>query len=203
MSQSHAVKVPDIGDYSAIPVIEICVAVGDTVAVDDALVTLESDKATMDVPSSVAGVVKEIRVKLGDRISQGTVVAIIEAADANAPVAAPTPAAVTEPAPLSAAPSLTPASAIATGLIEAKVPDIGDFSAIPVIEVCVAVGDAVAVDDALVTLESDKATMDVPSSAAGIVREIRVKLGDRLSKGTVVAIIEAAGAATADRKSVV
>ena len=197
MSQSNAVKVPDIGDYSAIPVIEICVAVGDTVAVDDALVTLESDKATMDVPSSVAGVVKEIRVKLGDRISQGTVVAIIGAADANAPVAAPAPAPVTEPAPLSATPNATPASAIATGLIEAKVPDIGDFSAIPVIEVCVAVGDTVAVDDALVTLESDKATMDVPSSATGIVREIRVKLGDRLSKGTVVAIIEAAGAATA------
>ena len=197
MSQSNAVKVPDIGDYSAIPVIEICVAVGDTVAVDDALVTLESDKATMDVPSSVAGVVKEIRVKLGDRISQGTVVAIIGAADANAPVAAPAPAPVTEPAPLSATPNATPASAIATGLIEAKVPDIGDFSAIPVIEVCVAVGDAVAVDDALVTLESDKATMDVPSAATGIVREIRVKLGDRLSKGTVVAIIEAAGAATA------
>ena len=199
MNQNNEVKVPDIGDYSGVPVIEICVAVGDTVAVDDALVTLESDKATMDVPSSVAGVVKEIRVKLGDRLSQGTIVAIIEAAEANAkpPVAAPAPAPVTEPAPLSAAPNATPASAIATGLIEAKVPDIGDFSAIPVIEVCVAVGDTVAVDDALVTLESDKATMDVPSSAAGIVREIRVKLGDRLSKGTVVAIIEAAGAATA------
>ena len=197
MNQNNEVKVPDIGDYSGVPVIEICVAVGDTVAVDDALVTLESDKATMDVPSSVAGVVKEIRVKLGDRLSQGTVVAIIEAAeaDADASVAAPAPAAVAEP--LSAAPSPAPASAIASGLIEAKVPDIGDFSAIPVIEICVAVGDTVAVDDALVTLESDKATMDVPSSAAGIVKEIRAKVGDRLSKGTVVAIIEAVGAATA------
>ena len=196
MNQNNEVKVPDIGDYSGVPVIEICVAVGDTVAVDDALVTLESDKATMDVPSSVAGVVKEIRVKLGDRLSQGTVVAIIEAAeaDAKASVAAPAPAAVAEP--LSAAPSPAPASAIASGLIEAKVPDIGDFSAIPVIEVCVAVGDTVAVDDALVTLESDKATMDVPSSAAGIVKEIRAKVGDRLSKGTVVAVIEAVGAAT-------
>ena len=197
MNQNNEVKVPDIGDYSGVPVIEICVAVGDTVAVDDALVTLESDKATMDVPSSLAGVVKEIRVKLGDRLSQGTVVAIIEAAeaDAKASVAAPAPAAVAEP--LSAAPSPAPASAIASGLIEAKVPDIGDFSAIPVIEVCVAVGDTVAVDDALVTLESDKATMDVPSSAAGIVKEIRAKVGDRLSKGAVVAIIEAVGAATA------
>ena len=82
MSQLIEVKVPDIGDFSAIPVIELCVAVGDTVKVDDALVTLESDKATMDVPSSAAGVVKEIRVKIGDRVAQGTVVVLVEAADA-------------------------------------------------------------------------------------------------------------------------
>ena len=203
MNQSTEVRVPDIGDYSNVPVIEICVAVGDTVAVDDALVTLESDKATMDVPSSVAGVVKEIRVNLGDRISQGTVVAIIEATEAGSTAApvqttAPAPAPVTEPVAAATTSATSPAttSAGTSGPVEVKVPDIGDYSGVPVIEVSVAVGDTVAVDDALVTLESDKATMDVPSSAAGIVKELRVKVGDRLSKGHVVAIIEAAGGQT-------
>ena len=89
-------------------------------------------------------------------------------------------------------------------IIEATVPDIGDFHDIPVIDLCVAVGDTVKVDDALVTLESDKATMDVPSSAAGVVREVKVKLGDRVSAGSVVALIEAAGVGQeTDRKSVV
>ena len=196
MSQSTEVKVPDIGDYSGVPVIEICVAAGDTVAVDDALVTLESDKATMDVPSSVAGVVKEIRVNLGDRISQGSVVAVIEAAEASAsavpaPTAAPAPAPVSEPVAAISASAPTPA-----GTVEVKVPDIGDYTGVPVIEVCVAVGDTVAIDDALVTLESDKATMDVPSSAAGMIKELRVKVGDRLSKGHIVAIIETASGQT-------
>ena len=121
MSQLIEVKVPDIGDYADIPVIELCVAVGDTVKVDDALVTLESDKATMDVPSSTAGVVKEIKVKVGDRVSQGAVVVLVEAAAtaaaaapapapvAAAPQAAPAPAAT--PAPAAAAPAAKPAAA--------------------------------------------------------------------------------------------
>ena len=117
MSQLIEVKVPDIGDFSAIPVIELCVAVGDTVKVDDALVTLESDKATMDVPSSAAGVVKEIRVKIGDRVAQGTVVVLVEAADAAtaAPAqaaAAPAPAAQAAPAAKApAAPAAAPVAA--------------------------------------------------------------------------------------------
>ena len=113
MSQQIEVKVPDIGDYSDIPVIEICVAVGDTVKVDDALVTLESDKATMDVPSSVAGVVKEIRVALGDRISEGRVVALIEAEAAGAPAEAAKPAPAPAPAAVAAAAVAVAASASA------------------------------------------------------------------------------------------
>ena len=123
MSQSIEVKVPDIGDFEHIPVIELLVAVGDTVAKDQGLVTLESDKATMEVPSSAAGVVKELRVKLGDAVSEGSVIAVLEAADgaaaapAAAPVSAPapaaTPAAAPAPAPASAAPA--PAAAAATG----------------------------------------------------------------------------------------
>ena len=203
MAEIKEALVPDIGDYSDIPVIEVLVAVGDTVKKDQGLVTLESDKATMEVPSSVAGVVKEIKVKVGDTLSEGKVVALIEVAEgeaakpaaaAPAPAKAAAPAAATQsaPAPAAAAPAAPAASG---GAVEALVPDIGDYSGIPVIEVLVAVGDTVKKDQGLVTLESDKATMEVPSSVAGVVKELKVKVGDTLSQGAVVAVIEAEGAA--------
>ena len=187
MSQLIDIKVPDIGDFTEVPVIEVFVKPGDVIKVDDALVTLESDKATMDVPASAAGVVKEVLVKLGDKIGEGTVVVRVEANDATT---AP-PVAAAEPAPGNAAPA--PQAAVATsggGIVEVKVPDIGDFSEVPVIEVFVKPGDVVKVDDALVTLESDKATMDVPSSAAGIVKEVLVKLGDKVGEGSVIVRLE-------------
>ncbi|PPU77255.1 dihydrolipoyllysine-residue acetyltransferase [Xanthomonas cucurbitae] len=214
MAEIKEARVPDIGDYSDVPVIEVLVSVGDTVSKDQSLVTLESDKATMEVPSSVAGVVKELKVKVGDSLSQGALVALIEVADAGADTAAkPAPAA----APAKAAPAAAPAPAAKAepaaakpvaadgGLVEARVPDIGDYTDIPVIEVLVAVGDTVAKDQSLVTLESDKATMEVPSSAAGVVKELKVKVGDTLSQGNVVAIIAAsdggAGAAQSPAKA--
>ena len=193
MSQLIDIKVPDIGDFTEVPVIEVFVKPGDVIKVDDALVTLESDKATMDVPASAAGVVKEVLVKLGDKIGEGTVVVRVEASDAAtaAPAAAaPAPAPVA-PAPQAAAP------AAGGGIVDVKVPDIGDFAEVPVIEVFVKPGDVVKVDDALVTLESDKATMDVPSSAAGTVKEVLVKLGDKVGEGSVIVRLES-GAATAN-----
>ena len=206
MSQLIEVKVPDIGDFDAVPVIELFVKVGDTIAVDDAIATLESDKATMDVPSSAAGVVKEVLVGIGDKVGEGTVLIKIEAASsagaaaassvgaaaaANAaPAAAPTPA----PAPAPSAPS----GAAAGGVVEVVVPDIGDFDAVPIIELFVKVGDTIKVDDAIATLESDKATMDVPSSAAGVVKEVLVALGDKVGQGKVLIKVETgAGAAVA------
>ncbi|MBH1620080.1 dihydrolipoyllysine-residue acetyltransferase [Stenotrophomonas maltophilia] len=203
MAEIKEALVPDIGDYSDIPVIEVLVAVGDTVKKDQGLVTLESDKATMEVPSAVAGVVKEIKVKVGDTLSEGKVVALIEVAEgeaakpaaaAPAPAKAAAPAAATQSAPAPAA-AVPAAPAVSGGAVEALVPDIGDYSGIPVIEVLVAVGDTVKKDQGLVTLESDKATMEVPSSVAGVVKELKVKVGDTLSQGNVVAIIEAEGAA--------
>ncbi|MEA9556986.1 dihydrolipoyllysine-residue acetyltransferase [Xanthomonas nasturtii] len=200
MAEIKEALVPDIGDYSDVPVIEVLVSVGDTVAKDQSLVTLESDKATMEVPSSVSGVVKEIKVKVGDSLSQGALVALIEVADAGADTAAKPAAAAAPAAPAKAAPAAAPAPAAKAapaapaaegGLVEARVPDIGDYTDIPVIEVLVAVGDTVAKDQSLVTLESDKATMEVPSSAAGVVKELKVKVGDTLSQGNVVAIIAA------------
>ncbi|AZR24091.1 dihydrolipoyllysine-residue acetyltransferase [Xanthomonas vasicola] len=213
MAEIKEALVPDIGDYSDVPVIEVLVSVGDTVSKDQSLVTLESDKATMEVPSSVSGVIKEIRVKVGDSLSQGALVALIEVADAGAEAAKPAAAApaapakaapAAAPAPAAKAEAATPAASSNGGLIEARVPDIGDYTDIPVIEVLVAVGDTVAKDQSLVTLESDKATMEVPSSAAGVVKELKVKVGDTLSQGNVVAIIAAsdggAGAAQSPAK---
>ena len=200
MSQLIEVKVPDIGDFDAVPVIELFVKVGDTIAVDDAIATLESDKATMDVPSSAAGVVKEILVGIGDKVAEGTVLIKVEASGAAA--AAPAPAAAA-PAPaaapaVAAAPVPAAAPAVAAGgVVDVKVPDIGDFDAVPVIELFVKVGDTIKVDDAIATLESDKATMDVPSSAAGVVKEVLVKVGDKVGEGSVLLKVEAAGAAVA------
>ena len=198
------VKVPDIGDFTDVPVIEVLVKPGDTVKVDDSLVTLESDKATMDVPSPAAGTVKSIAVKVGDKVSEGALVVVIDAASAAAApakaAAAPAPAA-SKPAPPAAAPSpiadrpSPAATAARSAAVDVKVPDIGDFTDVPVIEVLVKAGDTVKVDDALVTLESDKATMDVPSPVAGVVKSVAAKVGDKLSEGSLVAVIEAAGAA--------
>jgi len=195
------VKVPDIGDFTDVPVIEVLVKPGDTVKPEDALVTLESDKATMDVPAPSAGTVKSIAVKVGDKVSQGALVLVLESADAAAAPAKPAPAtapAKTAPAPVAPAPAPTaaPAPAASGGTTEVKVPDIGDFTDVPVIEVFVKVGDIVKPEDALVSLESDKATMDVPSPVGGTVKSLALKVGDKVSQGSLVAVIEGAGAAT-------
>jgi pyruvate dehydrogenase E2 component (dihydrolipoamide acetyltransferase) len=200
MADLKEARVPDIGDYHDVPVIEVLVAVGDRVEKDQGLVTLESDKATLEVPSDVAGVVRELKVKVGDTLSQGDVVAVVEAA-AAAPAAKP---AAARDAPAKATPAkAAPAAASRTGAtgegeVEARVPDIGDYHGVPVIEVLVAVGDRVEKDQGLVTLESDKATMEVPSQVAGIVKAVKVKVGDALSQGDVVAlVVPDAGAAAA------
>src|SRR5690606_20177718 len=200
------IKVPDIGDYDSVPVIEILVAVGDTVKKDQGLVTLESDKATLEVPSTAAGVVKEIKVKLDDKLSEGDVVVVLEAEGAAAAPAAvaaasaPAPAAAPVQQAVAPAPAAVSAPA-ATGPVEVKVPDIGDYDGVPVIEILVAVGDTVKKDQGLVTLESDKATLEVPSTADGVVKEIKVKLDDKLSEGDVVVVLEAAAAAPAAAKA--
>ena len=197
------VKVPDIGDFKDVAVIELMVAVGDTIAVDQSLITVESDKASMEIPSSHAGVVKEIKVAIGDKINEGTLLLTVEAAGAAAaapaaPMAAAAPAAAKADAPAAAAaPAVAPAPAAAasTGLIEVLVPDIGDFDEVAVIEVMVKLGDTVKVEQSLITVESDKASMEIPSSHAGVVKEIKVKLGDKVAMGSLVMVIEGALAA--------
>ncbi|PIT57462.1 dihydrolipoyllysine-residue acetyltransferase [Snodgrassella alvi] len=189
MSQIVEIKVPDIGNYTGVDVIDVAVKVGDSIAVDDTLITLETDKATMDVPADHAGVVKEVLVKVGDKVSEGTVIVKVEAANA---ATAPSTAAE---APAKAAASET--TSAATQAVAVNVPDIGNFSNVDVIEVDIKVGDEVAVDQTLVTLETDKATMDVPSTVAGKVTAVHVKVGDKVSEGS--ALIEvAAASASAD-----
>lgn len=188
MSQIIDIPVPDIGDFKDVPVIEIFVKVGDTVKAEDPLISLESDKATMDVPAPHGGVVKAISVKVGDKVSEGSVVmqfngaagAAVAATEATKPSVSAPPAPVSSPA----------------GLAEVRVPDIGDFKDVPVIEIFVKAGDTVKAEDPLMSLESDKATMDVPAPLGGVVQEIRVKLGDKVSQGSVIMML-ATGAATA------
>ena len=195
------VKVPDIGDFSEVAVIELLVKPGDTVAVDQSLMTVESDKASMEIPSSHAGVVKAFKVKLGDKVSEGTVVLELEAEGAVSSAPAPAPAAAAAPvvaAPVAAAPvAVTVAAPAATGSIEVRVPDIGDFKDVAVIEVFVKPGDLVKVEQSLITVESDKASMEIPSSAAGVIKELKVKLGDKINIGDLLAIVEGAAAAGA------
>jgi pyruvate dehydrogenase E2 component (dihydrolipoamide acetyltransferase) len=196
------VQVPDIGDFDEVAVIELLVKVGDTVAVEQSLITVESDKASMEIPSSTAGVVKEIKIALGDKVKQGSVVVVVEAAGAAAtPVSeskpAPAVAAAAPAAPVSVAPAAA-APVAAAGPVEVRIPDIGDFKDVAVIELLVKVGDTVAVEQSLITVESDKASMEIPSSTAGVVKEITVKLGDTVNIGDLVVVLEGmAGAAQA------
>ena len=184
------IKVPDIGGHENVDIIAVEVKAGDTIAVDDTLITLETDKATMDVPADAAGVVKEVKVKVGDKISEGGVILTVETGAAAAE-AAPAPAAEAQPAPAAA-----PAAA-GGATVQVAVPDIGGHTDVDVIAVEVKVGDTVAEDDTLITLETDKATMDVPCTAAGVVKAVFLKVGDKVSEGTAIIEVETAGSAAA------
>lgn len=191
------IKVPDIGGHENVDIIAVEVKVGDTIAVDDTLITLETDKATMDVPADAAGVVKEVKVKVGDKISEGGVILTVETGAATAD-AAPAPAAEAPAAEAPAAPATAPAAAPAGGAtVQVVVPDIGGHSDVDVIAVEIKVGDTVAVDDTLITLETDKATMDVPCTAAGVVKAVFIKVGDKVSEGSAIIEVETAGSAAA------
>jgi pyruvate dehydrogenase E2 component (dihydrolipoamide acetyltransferase) len=190
------VMVPDIGDFKDVAVIELLVKPGDTVKEEQSLITVESDKASMEIPSSHAGVVKELLTKIGDKVSEGSVVMRVETGAAAAAAPAPAPA----PAAQAAAPSPAPAApvpAAAGGTIEVKVPDIGDFKDVAVIEVFVKPGDQVKVEQSLITVESDKASMEIPSSHAGTVKEVLVKLGDKVNEGSLIVTLEGAAGAAA------
>jgi len=210
MSETE-VKVPDIGDFKDVPVIEVLVKAGDTIKKDDPLVTLESEKATFEVPSPSAGVIKALNVKAGDKVSQGSALITLDEAE-NVPSATEKISPkiddqrpqdnVDEAAEVMESPGSPPPSPDASAqkteaqqTMELRVPDIGDFKDIPVIEVLVKPGDSIRKDASVITLESEKAAMEVPASASGTIGEIHVKVGDKVSKGSVIGtvIVEGSG----------
>lgn len=214
MSNIIEVKVPDIGDVAEVDVIEVLVAEGDTIAKEQSLITVESDKASMEIPSTAAGVIKSLKVKLGDKVSEGTVILEL-AADGDKPAAtkgeragaearstaAAAPAAGMKASDEDAAPrteNSEPAGRTdVAGAAEVQratvvVPDIGDAKDVEVIEVMVSVGDHVEAEQSLITVESDKASMEVPSSHAGIVKEVRIKVGDKVNQGNDIVVLEVA-----------
>ncbi|GLK94022.1 dihydrolipoyllysine-residue acetyltransferase [Achromobacter insolitus] len=204
MSNIVQIKVPDIGDFKEVEVIEVLVAVGDTIKAEQSLITVESDKASMEIPASQGGVVKSISVKVGDKVAEGTVVLEVEASgagEAAAPAAAPAkeeaPKAEAKAAPQQAAAAAPAAPAAASGPVNIEVPDIGDFKEVEVIEVMVAVGDTIKAEQSLITVESDKASMEIPASQGGVVKEVKVKVGDKVAKGSVVVVVEGAAPAAA------
>ena len=194
------VKVPDIGDFKDVEIIELLVKPGDTIKPDQSLITVESDKASMEIPATHGGVVKELKVKIGDKVSEGSLVLLVEGEGGGAAAPAPAPAAAASaPAPQAAAPAPAPiaAPAASSGLVDVVVPDIGDFADVAVIELLAKPGDTIKAEQSLITVESDKASMEIPSSHAGVLKELKVKIGDKVSKGSVIAVVEAAGGAAA------
>lgn len=195
------VNVPDIGSSGKAQVIEIQVKVGDTVEADQSLITLESDKASMEIPSPAAGVVESISVKLNDEVGTGDLILVLKgAAGAAAPAAeqAPKAEAAQAPAAAPAAPQAAQAPAAAS-VQEIKVPDIGSSGKAKIIEVLVKAGDTVEADQSLITLESDKASMEIPSPAAGVVESVIAKLDDEVGTGDLILKLKVQGAAPAEQ----
>jgi pyruvate dehydrogenase E2 component (dihydrolipoamide acetyltransferase) len=194
------ITVPDLGDFHDVEVIDVMVKPGDKIDVDTPLITLETEKATMDVPATAAGVVKEVVVTKGDRVSKGSVILEVEeggvqSAAAEAPAPQSPASATPPPAKAEVRESAPAASASAAPQqVQITVPDIGDFKDVEVVEVMVKPGDTIEVDTPLITLETEKATMDVPATAAGRVKSVAVKKGDRVSKGSLILEVEGASA---------
>ena len=195
------IQVPDIGDFDEVTVIELLVKPGDSVKAEQSLITVESDKASMEIPSSHAGVVKEVRIKLGDKVKQGSVVLTLAITDSapgsdqkSAPAQAERAQAATKSIAPAAAPTAAPVAAASAGggTVEVRIPDIGDFKDVSVIELLVKVGDTIKAEQSLITVESDKASMEIPSSGAGVLKELKVKIGDVVNIGDLLAMLEGA-----------
>ncbi len=170
------ILVPDVGGAASVEVIELLVKVGDTIQIDDSLITLESDKASMDVPAPIAGMVKDIQMKVGDHVKEGDCILSVETNVAKS---------------AEAMPDIAPTGNTSVTSVQAVVvPDVGGAKDVEVIEILVTVGATVVADEGLVTLESDKASMDVPAPLAGIVKEIKVTVGDKVNEGSVILLLE-------------
>ena len=199
MSDIEKILVPDVGG-DEVEIIEICFAVGDSLEADEGIITVETDKASMDIPAPFAGELDSLLVSVGDKIKEGDVIAEMKSAGASAPAEeAPVveaPVAATTAPVVEAAPEVA-AAATASAIIEISVPDIGEDGEVEVIDVLVSVGDVIEEEDGLITLETDKATMDVPSTHAGTVKEVFINNGDKVKQGSLVIKLETVGSEAA------
>lgn len=194
------VFVPDIGDFKDVEIIEVLVKPGDVIKPEDSLITLESDKAAMEVPAPIGGRVKALKVKAGDRVNKGSPILVLELSTGASPAPTVEPASsapIAAPAAATESPAASP-PVTGTGADQpVRVPDIGDFKDVEVIEVLVKEGDVIKAEDSLITLESDKAAMEVPAPMGGRVKSIAVKAGDRVSQGSLILTLSPVAEATA------
>ena len=198
---SVEVRVPDMGNFDSVAVIDVLVKPGDTVDIDTPLATLETDKATMDIPSTAKGVVEKVHITKGGTVSTGALVVTVkgDAAVAAAPAAAPAPTGTAAPSAATApvAPIAPAAAPVKEGPVEVRVPDMGNFDSVSVIEVMVKPGDTIDFDTPLATLETDKATMDVPSTAKGVVEKVHVTKGGKVGPGALIVTVKGVAASAA------
>ena len=201
MAHLETILLPDIGDFAEVEIIEILVAPGERIEPEQSLLTLESDKATMEIPAPRGGVIQDLLVKVGDKIAAGSPLLTLATQDAATPPPPASPVAEPPAAGPTAAPTQAAIPAAANSgaaeTISVLLPDIGDYTEVPVIEILVAPGDRVEQDQSILTLESDKATMEVPSPQAGVVEGLAVQLGDKLSQGDLILTLRVDGGAAA------
>ena len=183
------VRVPDMGNFDSVSVIDVLVKPGDSIDIDTPLATLETDKATMDIPSTAKGVVEQVHVTKGGKVAAGALVVTVKSADAAPAPAQAAPAVAAAPAAAAAATPAPAAAPAKESSIEVRVPDMGSFDSVSVIEVMVKPGDTVDLDSPLATLETDKATMDVPSTARGVVEKVHVTKGGKVGPGALVVTV--------------
>ena len=185
MSEIKNIQLPDVGDFDEVKVIEILVSIGDTIEADDSIITLESDKASMEIPTPWAGVVTEINITLGDKIKQGDVLLALQTEEDSTDTSEESVAEVVDTEP---------------NIMPVVVPDIGDFDEVEVIEILVNAGDELSAEDSIITLESDKASMEIPTPVTGKVIDINVTLGDKIKLGDLILNIESASVETVATK---
>jgi pyruvate dehydrogenase E2 component (dihydrolipoamide acetyltransferase) len=201
------ILVPDVGG-DEVEIIEICFAVGDKIEADEGIITVETDKASMDIPAPFAGKLVSLTVNVGDKIKEGDIIAEMESAESESAETESEPAPAAEEAQAPEAPAEEPAveeapvaaaaSSGASEIIDIAVPDIGEDGEVDVIDVLVSVGDVVEAEDGLITVETDKATMDVPSTHAGTVKEVYISNGDKVKQGSLVIKLEIAGSTSVE-----
>lgn len=200
-AESQEIKVPDIGSSGKASVIEVSVKPGDSIEAEQALITLESDKASMEIPSPAAGVVESISVKVGDEVGTGDLILVLKGAAASKPASVASAASAPAEKPKAQQSEATEEAAEPAGesVEEVRIPDIGSSGAANVIEVMVKAGDSVEADQSLITLESDKASMEIPAPKAGVVESLSIKVGDEAKTGDLILTLKVKGAAPAKK----